>query len=172
MIERTITTIAVQSQALNATIQQQQPQHIQEMQRQFQWMQQQHQQSVLQQRANMDALTLLKKTTEETAVMKELNKMFHTIHIFDGTDKEYFLDWVHNLESLCYQTRGNIREWSIRKSGGNVRSTLLTLRNNLTWSAIKAALMHNYSDMPSMSRRESTRLPAALYLGSKTLPMG
>lgn len=151
IIERSITTMAAQTQALGASLQQQQQQHAQEMQRQYQWMQQQHQQNITQQQANTDALAALKRTTEATATARELNKMFDTIRIFDGTDKEYFLDWVHNLESLCYETRGNIREWAIRKSSGNVRSTLLTLPNTLTWSMIKKELMRNYSDMPSMS---------------------
>ena len=131
---------------------QQQSQHQQQQyaaqQQQFnivqQNMAQQHQ-------AQLNATQALTTAQYDIRAQQEDDQLFKDILVFDGTNKSLFLEWTEALEVACFKAKRNIISIAYLKSAGAVRISLSNVPRNARWSDVKAELMRNYSDIPTLS---------------------
>ena len=72
---------------------------------------------------HMDALRSLAESTQQ----RKFDHIFISIPIYDGTNREVFLEWVKRLEAACLQSGRDSCMEALGKAEGNVRTFLMEL---------------------------------------------
>ena len=98
------------------------------------------------------------KNLSDSNIQRNFDHLIAAVPIFDGTDRDMFLDWAERLEILCVRSGRSIRNEAIGRSAGEVQKTLLSMPSDQPWSKTRDELQRCFSYM-------TTKGHTALMLG-------
>ena len=79
-----------------------------------------------------------------------LDHIFASIPIYDGSDREGFFTWLECLEAACFYSGRNIKTETLGRSAVPVQNVIMTLPNARSWKAIREELKRCFSDQTSL----------------------
>ena len=78
------------------------------------------------------------------------DRIFASIPIYDGSDREGFFPWLEHLEATCFYSGRNIKTEALGRSTGPVQNVIMALPNARSWRAISEELKRCFSDQTSL----------------------
>ena len=81
---------------------------------------------------------------------RNLDHIFASVPIYDGSDREGFLPWLEHLEAACYYSGRNIKTEALGRSIGPVQNVIMALPNARSWRPIREELKRCFSDQTSL----------------------
>ena len=87
------------------------------------------------------------------STMHSINKAFEKIPRFDGTNPSHCFDWLEQTEALVNEHQGRIyREELLLNCGTSVSKTIHAVPQGATNQQIKDAVLHNRSNLRTVSQ--------------------
>ena len=92
--------------------------------------------------AHTGALQQLTNSTYQ----RNLDHIFASIPIYDGSDREGFFPWLGCLEAACFYSGRNVKTEPLGRSAGPVQNVIMALPHARSWRAIRDELKRCFSD--------------------------
>ena len=118
-----------------------------------------HLQEHLQQgQLNMQTHTGALQQLATSMYQHNLDHIFASIPIYDGSDREGFFPWLECLEAACFYSGKNIKTEALGRSAGPVQNVIMALPNAHSWKAIREELKRYFSDQTSLGHAAAAQL--------------
>ena len=103
------------------------------------------QQHIQQGQANMQAHSGALQQLATSIYQRNLDHMFPSIPIYDGSNRESFFPWLECLEVVCFYSGRNIKTEALGRSAGPVQNLIMALPNARSWRPIRQELKKDAS---------------------------
>ena len=81
---------------------------------------------------------------------RNLDHIFASIPIYDGSDREGFFPWLECLEAACFYIGRYIKTEALGRSAGPVQNVIMAFPTARSWKAIREELKRCFSDQTSL----------------------
>ena len=104
----------------------------------------------LQQHLQQGQLNMQAHSGATLTYQRNLDHIFASIHMYDGSDREGFFPWLECLEAACFYNGRNIKTEALGRSAEPVQNVIMALPNAHSWKAIREELKRCFSDQASL----------------------
>ena len=134
------------------------------------------QQHIQQGQLNMQAHTGALQQLATSTYQGNLNHIFASIPIYDGSDREGFFPWLECLEAACFYSGRNIKTEALGRSAGPVQNVIMALPNARSWRPIREELkrcsltkplVHAAAQLENMTQKPNEPLRLYIFRYSK-----
>ena len=110
-------------------------------------------------KASQEAQATAYKEMTKTNKMRDDNKLFHSIEVYDGSNPTKFEKRIDSIDQATHITGRDLRKELPKKSDGVIRNTLSMMDDRWTDDAIIAKLHQDFSSLSTMNRaREELKI--------------
>ena len=108
------------------------------------------QQHIQQGQDNMQAHTWALQQLATSTYQRNVDHIFASIPIYDGSDREGFFPWLEHLEAAGFYSGRNIKTKALGRSAGPIQNVIMALPNASSWRPIREELKRCFSDQTSL----------------------